>query len=442
MRPSSLKSLVSDDGPVAARAPLFRMTGRKVPASRFDRISMNPVVIAAIAALSLCMCGQGRGEDWYRFRGPRLNGISIESEWQSEWPESGPPIAWTASVGTGLSSVVVSEGRVYTIGNEENVDTVHCLNCESGEEIWTHSYRSPTDPNEFDGGPTSTPTVAGDHVYTLSRQGDLFCFDKVSGEVRWSINAAHRAEVRVPTWGFSGSPLVCGDVLIVNVGDAGVALNRDTGEMVWASGDKDAGYATPVPVPDAEPKQVIIGSSRSYVCVEVASGAEVWRQRWLTTFGCNAADPIIDAGRVFLSSGYNRGAALLKLGGGDAPDVLWKSKEMQNQISTCVLVDGYIYGIHGDVDREPVLRCMEYASGDVMWTDETLRPGGLTAADDHLIVLSDSGELVFAVASRSGFESTSRHSVVDGRCWTAPVLSNSRIYCRSADGTLVCVDAR
>ena len=219
-------------------------------------------------------------------------------------------------------------------------------------------------------------------------------------------------------------------------------MNCDTGELAWASQDRDAGYATPVPVPDVEPKQVIIGSSRSYVCVEVASGAEVWRQRWLTTFGCNAADPIIDAGRIFLSSGYNRGAALLKPGGDDAPQVVWKSKEMQNQISTSVLVDGYLYGIHGDVDHEPVLRCMEFASGKVMWSDTRVRPGGLIAAGDRLIVLSDSGDLVLGVASRSGFELTSRHTVLEGTCWTAPVLSAGQIYCRNSDGVLVCVDVR
>ncbi len=150
----------------------------------------------------------------------------------------------------------------------------------------------------------------------------------------------------------------------------------------------------------------------------------------------------IDEGRVFLSSGYNRGGALLKLSGNDTPEVLWKNKEMQNQITTSVLVDGLIYGVHGDVDRDPVLRCIEYSTGEVLWTDETIRPGGLIASGNRLIILSDSGQLVVGVASRSGFESTSTHSVIRGRCWTAPVLSGGRIYCRSAEGALVCVDVR
>jgi outer membrane protein assembly factor BamB len=402
---------------------------------------MNRFAFAA-TAFSFWICGEGKGEDWYRYRGPRLDGISIETDWNSDWPAGGPEIAWTASVGTGFSSVVTSDGRLYTIGNEENVDTVYCLDRENGSEIWTHRYASPTDPNEFDGGPTSTPTVDGDRVYTLSRQGDLFCFDKASGQVHWSINVATLAAVRVPAWGFSGCPLVHGELLIVNVGESGVALNRHSGELVWASDDKDAGYSTPVPVPATDPPQVIIGSSRSYVCVDVSSGAEIWRQRWLTTFGCNAADPIIKDGRVFLSSGYNRGAALLKIKAAPAPVVVWKNKEMQNQISTSVLVDGLVYGVHGDVDHEPVLRCIDLGSGDVVWTDDSIHPGGLIAAGNRLIVLSDSGELVVGTSTPSGFAVTSRHGVLQGRCWTAPVLSGGLIYCRSADGKLVCVDVR
>lgn len=380
-------------------------------------------------------------EDWPCFRGPRHDGVSTETKWSDDWPAGGPKVAWRASVGTGFSSLAISDGRLYTIGNEDNVDTVSCLHCDSGDELWRHDYVSPTDPNEFEGGPTSTPTVDDDAVYTLGRRGDLFRFDKVTGKVDRELNVAELADVRIPAWGFAGSPLIVGERLILNVGDAGVALDRTTCELAWASSDKDSGYSTPLPMEKGAAQHVIIGSARSYVCVDSESGTELWRQRWLTTFGCNAADPIVHDEQVFLSSGYNRGGALLKIGDGE-PTLVWKNKEMQNQLSSSVLLDGFVYGVHGDVAAGAKLRCIELSTGEVQWTDDSFRAGGVIAAGDRLIVISDDGELLVGDARPRGFQPKSRFQAMDEKCWTAPVLSNGRIYCRGAEGTLVCIDVR
>ncbi|QEG38354.1 PQQ-binding-like beta-propeller repeat protein [Roseimaritima ulvae] len=391
------------------------------------------------------------GEDWYRYRGPRLNGISEETVAAAAWVPEGPPVAWTREVGTGFSSVSLRDGRLYTMGNSDDVDTVWCLDAGSGQTIWKHAYDSPTDPNEFEGGPTSTPTVDGDAVYTLSRQGELFCFDAAAGEVRWQINIADQTDVRIPTWGFAGSPLICGDTLIVNVGDAGAAVNKHTGESLWSSADKDAGYATPVPIDTPQGQAVIIGSGRSYVCVDVANGQLRWRQRWLTTFGCNAADAIVSGNEVLLSSAYNRGAALLQLDHSDAPSnsdaapssevtVLWKHKDLQNQLGTSVLLDGYVYGIHGNLASGGQLRCIDWKTGEVQWSDDSLRYGAIAATATQLIVLSDRGELRILPASPRQQPPTHRAVVLDDKCWTTPVLSNQRLYCRGASGTLICLD--
>ncbi|NND99950.1 MAG: PQQ-binding-like beta-propeller repeat protein, partial [Pirellulaceae bacterium] len=177
------------------------------------------------------------------------------------------------------------------------------------------------------------------------------------------------------------------------------------------------------------------------VCVNAHTGQEIWRQRWLTTFGCNAADPIVVDDQVFLSSGYNRGSALLDIQGSE-PTVRWKNKEMQNQISTSVLINGMLFGIHGDVDAGTQLRCVDWKTGDVNWSDSSFHPGGLTAAGDRLIVLTQSGELVVGNAAADSFVIAASHSVLEGKCWTSPVLSGGRIFCRSADGELVAVDVR
>jgi outer membrane protein assembly factor BamB len=394
-----------------------------------------------LAALVAAATNSAAADDWYRFRGPNLDGKSTENRWSHDWQAVGPQIVWTAEVGIGFSSVTTSDGRLYTVGNEENVDTIQCLDAETGKQRWTHAYPSPTDPNEFEGGPTSTPTVDGDVVYSLSRGGELFALDKVSGVVRWHKNIAIEAEVRIPAWGFSGSPYVHGDLLILNVGDAGVAVNKGNGGLIWKSADRDSGYSSLVPLSLGDHEGLIIASGRSYVCVEPNSGLELWRQRWLTTFGCNAADAIVADDHVFLSSGYNRGSTLLKVGAGEVESV-WKHKEFQNQLVTSVLVDGFLYGASGDVASGAELVCMEMMTGEVRWRENSIGVGSLAAAGDRLIVLSDSGELVIVRATPEHFTLLARHQVLDDKCWTVPVLSNGRIYCRSASGKLVCIDVR
>ena len=185
------------------------------------------------------------GDDWPNWRGPSRNGISTEKDWLHTWPADGPKIRWKANVGIGFSSISVVDGRLYTLGNTDNRDTVTCLDSSSGTVLWKHDYDCPLDDRFFEGGPTSTPTVDGERVYTLSRQGDLFCFDALKGTVHWSKNIALEAEVRVPGWGFSSSPLVHEDRLILNVGESGIAVDKSTGEILWKSGDAEAGYMTP-----------------------------------------------------------------------------------------------------------------------------------------------------------------------------------------------------
>ncbi|MGI9473108.1 MAG: PQQ-binding-like beta-propeller repeat protein [Rubripirellula sp.] len=398
-------------------------------------------VVGGMLALASALLApsQSDAESWPCFRGPNHDGVSTETDWTHDWPTSGPSIAWSAQVGTGYSSVVIDAGRLVTMGNEENVDTVHCLDAATGETVWQHSYSSPTDPNEFSGGPTSTPTIHDGRVYTLSRTGEAFCFDAATGEVQWSVNVAVEAQVRVPGWGFSGAPWVDDRLVVLNVGDAGVGLDRATGKVLWASADKDAGYSSFVPSQHGETPTLVFGSARSYVCINPETGAELWRQRWLTTFGCNAADPIVLKNQVFLSSGYNRGSALLETGD-DSPAVVWKHKEFQNQISTSVKVGDYLYGASGDIAQGAKLTCMNFLTGDIAWIEPSIHVGGLLASGERLIVLSDEGELLVVAASAESPDLLARHAVLSGQSWTAPVLSDQRLFCRASDGQLVCLD--
>ncbi|MBP85778.1 MAG: alcohol dehydrogenase [Planctomycetaceae bacterium] len=396
-----------------------------------------PITLLALALMSRT----SGADDWPQWRGPQRDGSSAETTWTHDWPNDGPPSLWKVSVGIGFSSVVVADNRLYTVGNENNRDTVYCLDTTTGREHWTHTYDSPLDDRFFEGGPTATPTIDGERIYLLGRQGDTFCLDAVTGAIQWSKNVAKEMEIRVPGWGFAGSPVVHGDSLLLGVGEAGVLLNKDTGEVVWASANADAGYATPRLLQCGSRWCAIVASSKYVQLVDLDNGTEQWRVRWLTRFGCNAADPIVDGDKVFISSGYNRGSALLRLTAGE-PEIVWKSKEFQNQFSSSVLMDGHLFGIDGNDTGERALKCVELASGEVRWAHGGFGSGALMAADSRLIILSEQGELVIAKASHTRYEELARAKVLDGKCWTVPVLANGLVYCRDADGDLTCSDLR
>lgn len=392
------------------------------------------LVVMMLASVAL-------GDDWPRWRGPQLTGISQEKGWRDQWPKDGPPIAWKASVGIGFSSVSVAQGRLYTMGHRDGKDVVHCLDAVSGKAIWSHATPAALGDLNFEGGPTGTPTVDGGAVYVLGRWGDLIRFDAAKGDVHWSRNLVKQDSVKQPGWGFAGAPLIHDQMILLNVGSAGMALEKDTGKVVWKSGDDEAGYSTPVPFQRDGAWCLLVSSGTAFKAVDLKTGKLLWEQRWITRYGVNAADPIVVGNQVFLSSGYNKGGALLRMDGAAVKEV-WRNKNMRNQLNSCVLIDGHLYGIDGDTSTAATLRCVELKSGEMRWSFEGVGCGALMAADGKLIVLSETGELIVGPASSKGFTPSARARVLDGKCWTVPVLANGRIYGRNAAGELVCVDGR
>jgi outer membrane protein assembly factor BamB len=404
--------------------PMLRMTASRI------------VLFVSLTALPAA-----NAADWPCWRGPSHDGVSAETGWLDRWPDGGPRVLWKASVGTGFSSFAVAGGRVYTIGNEDNTDTVFCLDAATGKTLWSHAYPSDLGDKFFEGGPTSTPTVDGERVYTIGRWGDAFCFEAATGKVVWSKNVCQETGLPAPGWGLAGSPVVHGDLLLLNAGDGGLALEKATGKVAWKSAAKEPGYSTPLVVRFGDAERMLLGSGKSYVAVDPKTGAEAWRVKWVTQYGCNAADPVVDGGRVFLSTGYGKGAALLKPGAGE-PEVVWQGKVMRTQMNPCVLVGGFLFGADGDAGQKGSLKCVELATGTEKWAKEGFGPGAVTVADGRLIALSEKGELSVAPASPEGFQPTARAQVLGGKCWTVPVLANGRICCRNAAGDVVCLDVK
>ncbi len=394
-------------------------------------------------ALLILLTGteSGSAADWPCWRGLHHNGISQEVDWVSAWPDASPPVLWQASLATGFSSLAIADGRLLTMGNENDADFVYCLDANSGLELWRHTYPSPLDPNLFEGGPTSTPAIDGQSVYTLSRRGDLFCLDLSTGDVRWSVNLHEDAEAPIPGWGFASSPLVHGSLVLVNVGEAGAALDGTTGELVWKSNAEEAGYTSPVPMEQRGKECVLMTSGTQLSCLDVQSGTPLWHYRWITRYGVTAADPMPTDGYVFVTSGYGKGAALLKLTDTD-PKEVWRARTLRNQLSPGVLLDGAVYAFDGDAGQETSLRCIEVATGEQLWSEPDIEAGALIAANGQLIIATLQGELVIGPASKVHLEPTCRAQVITGKCWTPPALAHGLLYLRNAVGDVVCVDLR
>jgi outer membrane protein assembly factor BamB len=161
----------------------------------------------------------------------------------------------------------------------------------------------------------------------------------------------------------------------------------------------------------------------------------------VTQYGVNAGDPIIHDGKMFISTGYGKGAGLFDLKQ-NPPVEIWKSKVLRTQLSPPVFYEGHIYGVDGDTTEKARLKCIEFATGTEKWSEPNIGNGGVTLADGKLIVLTGQGELMVLPASPEAFQPTARAQVLGGTSWTAPVLANGRIYCRNSRGDVVCVDVR
>lgn len=388
------------------------------------------------AAFLLLAAASANADDWPQWRGPRRNGQSAESVLLDGWPSDGPRILWKAKVGIGFSSFSVAKGRVYTIGHADDADTVFCLDAENGQVLWYHPYPADLGAKFFVGGPTSTPAVDGDRVYSIGRQGDLFCFEAASGKIAWTRNITREYGIPEPAWGFGGSPAVSGDLLLLNAGEAGLALEKATGKVVWQSGG-ECGYSTPLPFGPL----FLFSSGTGYSAVDIKTGKPAWRIKWLTQYGVNAADPILSGTQMLITTGYGKGAALFDVGG-DEPKPVWQSRVLRSQMNPPVLIDGHLYGIDGDEQQKIELKCVELATGTQKWSQPLAGMGSVSVAGGKLIVLSGDGELMVVDASPKAFKAASRAKILAGKCWTVPVLANGRLHARTAEGAVVCVDLR
>jgi outer membrane protein assembly factor BamB len=391
--------------------------------------------------LAALLCAAARGDDWPQFRGANRDGISRERGLLTKWPAQGPAKVWTQPVGAGGSSMAVADGKLYTLGNTNDTDTVFCFDAKTGKLIWQHSY--PCAGRELNGfrGPRATPMVDGDRVYTLSLEGHLFCFNTRTGLPLWSAEYPRDFDGKPPPWGWWGMPVIDGDLLIAEVGSgratpAVVAFDKRSGAVVWKSGFGGAAYASPVAYELNGERFALTFGAAGLESRRVKDGKLAWSFPWRTSFDMNAATPIVVGDRVFVSSAYRMGSALLDISG-KKPVALWEQKQMAVHMNGAVYWGGHLYGFD-----ESTLRCLDFQNGAIKWSVDKFRKGSLMIADGRLIILGGDGVLAVAEANPKAYRELASARVVEGKdLWTPPVLANGLIYARARDA-VVCLDVR
>jgi len=404
------------------------------------------IVVTMLLATASWAVAQDAGHDWPNWRGPTYDGVSAETAWDTDWSDGQPEVLWKKDVGVGASTVSVVGDRVYTMGNQSNRDIVWCLDAKTGEVIWQQSYACRLDARMFEGGPGATPTVADGKVYTLSHDGKLNCFDADSGKPVWSVDIVDELGGKRPRWGFAGSPLVYDKLVIVDTGSprgSTVALNKDTGKAVWTSGNQGAGYAAPIVLKMGGKDLIVSFKAEQLVAMEPKTGRQVWSVPWETSYDVNATPPVlVDDDKLFISTGYNRGCALVRITRGGAA-TLWENREMSTQLNAVVKHGDYVYGVTGNSGRGDLM-CMRLSDGKVMWTQGGYGTGAVMLAGDYLIVTSEKGgKLAVAPASPDGFKPTGQMAgLYPNRSWVVPVLSHGRIFVKDNKGHLAAVSVK
>lgn len=409
------------------------------------------------------------GRDWPDFLGPQRNSKSPETG--MEWPEDGPRLVWTARLGSGYGIGSVSRGRYFQFDRVGKHARVRCLHSETGRPLWQFTYVSDyKDYYGYNNGPRCTPVVDRGRVYCLGAEGQLHCLRVSDGAVAWSVNTTQKYGVVQNFFGVGSTPIIEGDQLIVVVGGSPtdsppihtgrvrgngtgvVALDKFTGRERYRVSDELASYASPVVATVADRRWCFCLMRGGLLGFDANRGQQYfhfpWRARILESV--NASTPLVIDNQIFISETYGPGSALLSVEG-NACNVVWsdadsRRKAFEAHWNTPVHHQGYLYGSSGRHASNAELRCIEWSTGNVMWSEPGLGRCSLLYVDGHLVCLSEDGTLKLIRASAERYDPVRSVVLREGTqpllnypAWAAPMLAHGLLYVRGKD-RLVCLE--
>jgi len=394
-----------------------------------------------------------RADNWLQYNGNAGNRTSNETIGTIPWSKAAPPTPyWKIPTPNGFSSFSVADGKAFTLISRVHTDAVKREFCvafdtASGAELWAapmvraDPYDSGGDTAGGGDGPRSTPTCDGERVYVLDRNLNLYCFNDENGAVVWKKNIVADYGGRNISWQNAASPLLEGELVVMAGGGSGrsfLAFNRTDGALVWKTDvNEKMTHASPVAATIHGVRQIIFYTQSGLVAVSADKGEELWR--YYIAYSTSAgASPVVSGSYIYHSAGYGVGAGVCRIDKIDqnfeAVEVWRKQGELENHWSTPVCYNGYLYGLYGyGMYESAPLKCVELATGTEMWSKPNFGQGNLMLVGNKLVVLGVAGDIAVVEATPTAYTEIARADVLEGKCWSSPILSDNRLYARSSE---------
>jgi outer membrane protein assembly factor BamB len=392
-----------------------------------------------------------RPGDWPGFRGQNRDGNVPDVRIATDWNDTPPKSLWRRRIGPAWSSVAVVGVRLFTheqLGQEE---AVVCLDATNGRTLWSHRDAARHEDGQGEVGPRATPAFADGRIFALGATGILNCLDAVSGDLRWSHDITVDAGTKVPVWGFSSSPLVAGELVVVFAGSESsesqktlLAYHVGSGELAWAAAAGKTSYSSAQLASFAGSTQLLFVSDGGLFAFDPSNGAVLWRHPTSSvSFGIpRAVQPhSVGANGILFDAGADVGTALVNLrpgAGTENIEELWVSRQLKPSFNDFVIHDGAVYGFDSRV-----FACLDLETGKRRWGGGRYGSGQVLLLADQplLVVVTEEGELVIVAADPDQHHELGRFQAIDGKTWNHPVIAHGRLYIRNAK-ELACFELR
>lgn len=414
-----------------------------------------PSVLAFVSVLGVTT--SACADDWPQLLGPERKAISKETNLNWDWKKQAPKVSWKVSLGSGFSSLTIVGDRVFTMAKRGNRDIAVCLSAADGKELWAYdAVPTYVDMQRQGQGPRATPTHHDGKLYCQFAMGELLCLS-AEGKLLWARNIFKDAQMEVPKslygwyWGVSFSPLVEGNVVVVQPGgkegSSVIAYHKDTGDFVWKTGSDPIGYSSPIMIDVQGSRQMVVPTGSSFLGLDPVKGQILWRYEFGNTqFKTNCAQPVWADNLLFVSAAYGTGCAVIEpvkaSGGAWEVKEKWRDKKlMLNLFATSIVRDKKVYGVSGDL-RAVILKCFDLETGKLNWEDRLAERAHLLAVDGRILVWEEHGTLRFFEATPKAYEVKGElPNLLTFKSWGAPALAGGRLYVRD-ESQVLCLDLR
>lgn len=384
--------------------------------------------------------------DWLNWRGPEFSGKSTMIGLKTDW-SNGLTKLWEVDyLCSGKESMtwaapVVKGTHLVIPGRSESHDQLFCLNAETGELFWKAEIAC--EPGDSWGtGARATPTIVDSLVYSFGRSGILACWMLKDGTLVWKKDIMDEGG-KTPEWGHTSPPLVMDDKVIVQGGGEArlIAFDRFTGDVIWKTPGGEAGYAATIPTKLDGEVILLNFHGTGLAAVRYDDGKELWSAPWETSYYVNCNTPIVRNDTVFITSGYSTGGQLLKISL-TGYEVIWENKVIASHLSDQILLGDYLYGYTQNAGNRGPFACVDFATGEEIWSTKDIGGGSIVWVDDHLIGLGVKGDLYLIKPDEKEFilKGTLEDAIEASKSvWTPPVVANGKLYIRYLH-KLVCYD--